>query len=152
MFLPHSFPNLIFILYMPQKALIHWFIHPLVPLSIHSSQLLLGAYYVHGSHDRQCSYKQETQSKLSFKGKEKESSKPTFLIKWCVFFEESVYRYQTSGAGIFMNEAAFDPSIRDRWVLTRRLSYRVVGREDRGISWDGKNSVATWHVKNVRKS
>ena len=41
------------------------FIHP------HSSQLLLGAYYVHRSRDRQCGYKQETQSKLSFKGKEK---------------------------------------------------------------------------------
>ena len=126
--------------------------HPLTPLSIHPSELFLRAYYVHRSHDRQHSYKQETQSKLSFKGKERESSKPTFLIKWCMFFEESVHRYQTSGAGVFMNEAAFDPSIRHRWVLTRRLSYRVVGREGRGISWDGKNSVATWHVWRLSES
>lgn len=61
----------------------HSLIHPSIDSFIHphSSQLLLGAYYVHRSHDRQCGYKQETQSKLSFKGKEKESSKPTFLIQ-----------------------------------------------------------------------
>lgn len=149
MFLPHSFPNLVFTLYMPQKAphsLIHAsidsFIHP--PISVISQSIC--------AHDRQHSYKQETQSKLSFKGKERESSKPTFLIKWCMFFEEMFTDIKLSLSRGLHEWSSFDPSIRHRWVLTRRLSYRVVGREGRGISWDGKNSVATWHVWRLSES
>ena len=48
--------------------------------------------------------------------------------------DKSFYRCHISGVEGFMNLAASDLSVKDRWVWPRRLSSRVVGRWNRGIS------------------
>ena len=158
-FFPHSFPSPFSTPYVPQKALICPFIHSFIhSLSIHSlihpsihpliSEWLFKSIWIWDTrpHDRQWGYKEEIQNNFSFKGREKESSKPKLVKVMHVLWQKFLQMSHLWSRGLHELSSFWSERKRQVGVAEETEQQGCGEMEQRDLlSWN-KDAVAPWCI------